>query len=439
MVLKTSLRPTAKVAFFALLLCGTAHAQLVASGSFSSDVLNNQVTLVTLAGNGTAVSLGASTTGMLSCTTTYPVITFYVTRGMSHLSLAVIQTNSGTSWTNSTPSFNGLLTSDVVYAQITAAGSGCTNDVPLNVSFSYIPSAATNICQASPSPCTTLVGVLAGANGSEAQNDVLNFQPNQWFYVSGASGSGAAGVMINTSTYCGTSSNGAVVGVPNPNAAPAVSQLFSGTLTAGTYFVEYSFYDYAGNETLVSPELSIVLGSTGGIQVNPPPGLPAGVAGMRVYIGTSSGGETLQGSTTGNASFTQNTPLTAGTSPLSANTTVCKIVANDAGWPTGTGYTVSLTDQAGNTFPGYPMQWQILGANSTINLSNGIPYYHGVVTFPAPLLASPLNQATQSINGSLSLGPFTLYGQKGLFGYYASGGPVAGETDYIAGCRHTAI
>src|SRR5581483_9513637 len=187
MVLKTSLRPTAKVAFFALLLCGTAHAQLVASGSFSSDVLNNQVTLVTLAGNGTAVSLGASTTGMLSCTTTYPVITFYVTRGMSHLSLAVIQTNSGTSWTNSTPSFNGLLTSDVVYAQITAAGSGCTNDVPLNVSFSYIPSAATNICQASPSPCTTLVGVLAGANGSEAQNDVLNFQPSQWFYVSGAS------------------------------------------------------------------------------------------------------------------------------------------------------------------------------------------------------------------------------------------------------------
>src|SRR5581483_8528625 len=135
MVLKTSLRPTAKVAFFALLLCGTAHAQLVASGSFSSDVLNNQVTLVTLAGNGTAVSLGASTTGMLSCTTTYPQITFYVTRGMSHLSLGTITTSNSSSWSSYNLSFNGLLTSDVVYAQITTAGSGCTNDVPLNVSF----------------------------------------------------------------------------------------------------------------------------------------------------------------------------------------------------------------------------------------------------------------------------------------------------------------
>jgi len=324
----------------------------------------------TLAGNGTAVSLGASTTGMLSCTTTYPVITFYVTRGMSHLSLGTITTSNSSSWSTYNLSFNGLLTSDVVYAQITTAGSGCTNDAPIGVTFSYIPSSPTNICQASPSPCSTLVGVLAGANGSEAQNDILNFQPSQWFFVSGASGSGAAGVMINTSTYCGTSSNGAVVGVPNPNAAPAVSQLFSGTLTAGTYFVEYSFYDFSGNETLVSPEV---------------------------------GG--------GAVSIEYEYPLDKTNAPSPTTTTE--------------GYTVSLTDQAGNTFPGYPMQWQILGANTTINLSNGIPYYHGVVTLPAPLLASPLNQATQSINGSLSLGAYTLYGQKGLFGYYASGGPIS--------------
>ena len=34
---------------------------------------------------------------------------------------------------------------------------------------------------------------------------------------------------------------------------------------------------------------------------------------MQVYIGTSSGAETLQGSSTGNADFNQTTRLTAGT------------------------------------------------------------------------------------------------------------------------------
>jgi hypothetical protein len=48
-------------------------------------------------------------------------------------------------------------------------------------------------------------------------------------------------------------------------------------------------------------------------------------------------------------------------------------VANDAGWPTGTGYTVALTDQAGNTYPGYPMQWQLLNPGSTYNLAQGLP------------------------------------------------------------------
>ena len=42
MVFKRSLRPMAKVAFFALLLCSAAHAQIVASGSFSTDVLTRQ-------------------------------------------------------------------------------------------------------------------------------------------------------------------------------------------------------------------------------------------------------------------------------------------------------------------------------------------------------------------------------------------------------------
>jgi len=54
------------------------------------------------------------------------------------------------------------------------------------------------------------------------------------------------------------------------------------------------------------------------------------------------------------------------------------------------------------------MLWQLLGPNTTINLSNGLPYYHGVVTYPVPILASPLNHATQSISGSLNLTGYSL-------------------------------
>src|SRR5271165_2193079 len=40
-------------------------------------------------------------------------------------------------------------------------------------------------------------------------------------------------------------------------------------------------------------------------------------------------------------------------------------------------------------------------AGTHINLSNGLLYYHGVVMFPSPILASPLNHGTQSITGPL--------------------------------------
>jgi hypothetical protein len=143
--------------------------------------------------------------------------------------------------------------------------------------------------------------------------------------------------------------------------------------------------------------------------VNPPTsGIPAGAVGMQVYISTSSGTETLQGQTTGSGSYVQSSALVAGGSPGISNTTLCGLTANDAIWPTGTGYVVSLTDSRGNAVPGYPMQWQLLGAGTTINLSNGLPYYHGVVLFPVPILTAPLNHGVQSITGPLSLSGYNL-------------------------------
>jgi hypothetical protein len=249
----------------------------------------------------------------------------------------------------------------------------------------------------------TVQGTLQSSNGLPAKNYVISFTPSQWFYVAGT------GVAVNTTAYCATTTDGIVVGLANPLQSTVVTPGFTGTLPAANYYVVFTFYDAAGNETLPSPESTANLSSTGNLTIPPPvSGIPAAAVGMKVYIGTSSGGETLQGSTVGTATFNQSTPLATGANPPGANSTICKQIANDAGWPTGTGYTVSVTTPAGNTLPGYPMLWALLGPNTTINISNGLPYYHGVVTFPVPILASPLNHAAQSISGPLSLTGYNL-------------------------------
>lgn len=211
-------------------------------------------------------------------------------------------------------------------------------------------------------------------------------------------------VVIQSTVSCATSIDGSVVGMTNPLNPPNVAVGFSGTLPAGNYYVQNAWYDVAGHITLVGPEVQIQLSGTGQLQVNlPDSGMPATSVGMKVYIGASSGSETLQGATTGGATFVQSSPLTAGAVVPATNNTVCQIVANDAGWPTGTGYTVGMTSPAGDIVPGFPMQWQLLGPGTTTNLSNGLPLYNGTVTYPIPILAKPYNHAQQSISGPLSM------------------------------------
>jgi len=248
----------------------------------------------------------------------------------------------------------------------------------------------------------TLTGVIQSSNGLPASNYTISFVPNQFGFIAGI------GVVVNNQSYCGTDPLGAVVGITNPQQPSLNTPSYSGgTLAAANYFVEFAWYTSTGTVTQVSPESTAQLTAQGNLQVAPPSiGLPAGAAGMNVYIGTSSGTETYQGQTTGSNVYTQSVALVTGANPPASNTTICKQVANDAIWPTGTGYTVSMTDPSGNTLPGYSMMWQLLGPNTTINLSYGLPYYHGVVTFPAPILASPQNHAQQSISGPLSLGSY---------------------------------
>lgn len=249
----------------------------------------------------------------------------------------------------------------------------------------------------------TLSGKLAGANGLPAKNYVMTLKPSQQGYIAGCN------VNLAINTTCATSTDGSVVGIQNPLTATVNTTSGAGSLGAGTYYTVYEWYDAAGNVTLASPETIKTLSASGSLVVNPPAsGIPALAVGMDVFIGTTSGGETLQGQTTGSASFVQSAALISGATPASSNTTLCQVTANDTIWPTGTGYNVSLVDSVGNPIPQYPMQWQLLGPGTTINLSNGLPYYHGTVFYPIPILANPANHGTQSISGTLDLGGYFL-------------------------------
>lgn len=243
----------------------------------------------------------------------------------------------------------------------------------------------------------TITGPVAASNGVVADDYTISFTPSQWFYVAGT------GLVVNTTTQCATSVDGTIVGTRNPLQPVVVTPAFTGSLPPGNYYVEYTFYTNA-TETLPSPETIVQLTGTGELNVAAPPGgIPTTAIGMRVYIGSASGAETLQGQTVGNLGFAQSAPLLSGVSAPTVNSTVCQQVANDAGWPTGTGYNVALTDSSGNPVPGYPMLWQLLGPGTTVNVGNGVPYYHGVVTFPAPILANPYNHNPQSISSNLNL------------------------------------
>jgi|GEM_PF-4167540 len=252
-------------------------------------------------------------------------------------------------------------------------------------------------------PYVVLQGTLTTANGTPAKNATLTLEPSQAFFVAGTE-------TVVDEAQCSTDSNGQVVGLPNPLVGARVSALNVGSLPVGNYYVRFAWYDQWGNQTLPSPEVAYQLTQVGELQILPPVGEgPTTATGMRIYIGTASGAETLQASTSDTTSaYTQATALTTGVAPAIRNSTACHVVANDAGWPTGTGYRASLLDANGNALANLTELLQFVGPGSTYNLSNGLPYYHGQVTYPVPLLTIPYNHNLQSISSSLTFNGFNV-------------------------------
>jgi hypothetical protein len=265
------------------------------------------------------------------------------------------------------------------------------------------------LAAASVANAGTVNGTLQGPSGLPVKNGTLAFGLQQAGLIVGT------GSVVPLTASCYTSTDGTVVGIPNPLATVISAINYgSGALPGGIYYVETTFY--AGSqETLPSPELRIQLTGAGTLTISPPVSFPPNAGGMRVYLGTASGAEQLQGQTASpTASYAQATPLISGAAPPAVNTSVCSLAFNDTIIPFS-GYNVTLTSANGNAYPGWPQEWQLNGGtNGTINISNGAPLWNGTTIYPQPILAQPLNHGPQSISGSLNISGYNLVGVEAL-------------------------
>lgn len=102
------------------------------------------------------------------------------------------------------------------------------------------------------------------------------------------------------------------VSIQTPTTAPTLTTATNAgsTLAAGTYYVVYTWVDASSRETAKSPEASISVSSGNNLVVTLP-AFPAGVSSANVYMSTSSGGETKQGSTS-STTYTQSTAINTG-------------------------------------------------------------------------------------------------------------------------------
>lgn len=253
----------------------------------------------------------------------------------------------------------------------------------------------------------TVSGVVQNAQGGPLQNGTLTFQLTQPTFLSGTA------LVVPTSVSCFTDTAGNVTGEPSPLALPVVTPVTtSGTLPQATYYVRITYNDPTG-QTVASPELPVLLSSTGSLVVTAPTLQPTNVTSYSVYISSGTpGAETLQGSVSVTpgfwANYTQSSALVVGSALPSSNTTVCKIAFNDTLQPSFVCYTVGIANQGGTPVPGFPQLWYFAGgANGTVNVSGGGPQSNVCQSlgafFPQPVLQTPQFGAGQTVGGPLTL------------------------------------
>lgn len=250
-------------------------------------------------------------------------------------------------------------------------------------------------------PTSGIVGQVQTATGGTINNGTMTFVLSQPAVVSGSA------TLATQAVSCYTSTAGNIVGIPDPLVLPITSvNASSGSLPAGNYFVKI-YYIGAGGVSISSPEIEVSLSSQGALIVQPPVLHPSSATGFAIGIGTTTGGETLQGSETTWIPYFQAGPLTSGAAMPTVNNSSCSIYFSDELIPTGTYYTVNLINKNGAKVAGYPQTWCTYGgAGGIINVSQGAPTGNcntNGVYYPTPLISNPLANGTQSISGPLTV------------------------------------
>jgi hypothetical protein len=253
-----------------------------------------------------------------------------------------------------------------------------------------------------------ITGVVQTATGGAIAYGTFTFTLSQPAVLSGTA------TVVTSPANCYTDVGGNIVAVPDPLAQPVTSS-GSGTLAGGTYYTKLAYWNASGVSNPSPENVAVLSGSGFALLVNAPVVQPSNASGYKVYIGTSSGTETLQGTVTGWTQFSQSTPLGAGSALPSSNTSVCALAFSDQLIPTGTAYAVGLTNKNGSTIAGFPQTWCTYGgAAGTINISNGAPTGNcgtNGVFYPTPLFAGagppPINNSLQSISGPISTSGLT--------------------------------
>lgn len=249
---------------------------------------------------------------------------------------------------------------------------------------------------------STVSGAISLPNTAiKLQNGTLTFTLNQSAIVAGSFA--VAPVTVN----CYTSTNGAIVGLPNPLVAvTATAQAAAGSLS-GTYSVKITYYG-SGIETLSSVTRSVlVTGPNNSILVTAPTVHPTGATGYKVYASLTAGSELLQATTSGWGTTTINT-LASGAALPSSNTSICSLVFNDAFIPFGTKYRVNLVSATGSQIAGFPQDWYLAG--SSWDVTNGYPIAPSNIQtrFPTPILQNPSSNALQSVASPVTLNGYSL-------------------------------
>lgn len=279
-------------------------------------------------------------------------------------------------------------------------------------------------------PVSLLAGTITGpiqlaSSGKGFPNGTLAFTLTQAAVVSGTA------TIVTSPVNCYTDGLGNVVGLPNPLALPVLSSVTGGgTLPPGNYFVRTTWANSSG-ETAPGPERSININLAGQLVVQVPANPPANATQWKIYIGATSGAETLQSTQTApfNTNYSQTAPLVVGSAMPGSNSSVCSLRFNDELQPSFTGYNVTFTTSTGATVPGFPQKWYLSGGtNGTINVGSGLPLYNGTVVYPQPIISNPAQSATQSINGPLNMNGFKLTNSSNINGFF-----------YVDGTTYTTV